>query len=118
MPLVPAIFGGLGFGEMLVISFVAILVFGGRLPEVMRNLGRSYARFRQGLHDISRPIREELTDAVSHPSVAPPPTSTPTALSLPYGESPGGPPAEPPPTLPPTPAPAPHPQDWDDPPPV
>lgn len=83
-----ALFDSLGFPEMLVIAFVAILVFGGRLPEVMRNLGRGYARFRQGLHDVSRPIREELTGATQLPPVAPPP-APPTTPPDPYPPTPG-----------------------------
>lgn len=48
------------FGEMLTVGLVALLVFGGRLPEVMRNLGRAYARFREGMNDATRPLREEM----------------------------------------------------------
>jgi TatA/E family protein of Tat protein translocase len=53
-------FLNLGFGEMVLIGAVALLVFGGRLPEVMRNLGRSYARFREGMNELSRPLRNEM----------------------------------------------------------
>ena len=53
-------FMSFGFTEMLVVGVVALLVFGGNLPDVMRQLGRSYGKFRQGLHELSRPVREEL----------------------------------------------------------
>jgi TatA/E family protein of Tat protein translocase len=76
-----ALFDSLGFAEMLVIGFVAILVFGGRLPEVMRNLGRGYARFRQGLSEMSRPIRDELAGTTPPPRVEPPPTPLPAATT-------------------------------------
>ena len=49
-----------GFTEILVIGTVALLVFGGELPDVMRNVGRAYGKFRQGLQDMSKPVREEL----------------------------------------------------------
>jgi len=49
-----------GIFEIMVIGVVALLVFGGNLPDVMRTVGRSYAKFRQGLQDISKPVREEL----------------------------------------------------------
>jgi sec-independent protein translocase protein TatA len=58
-PLPPA-FLGLGFSELLLVAVVALLVFGGDLPDVMRSLGRSYARLRAALHDVSRPVREEI----------------------------------------------------------
>jgi len=50
----------MGLGEMIVVAVVALLVFGGRLPEAMHNLGRSYAKFRRGLDEITHPIRQEL----------------------------------------------------------
>jgi sec-independent protein translocase protein TatA len=78
---VVAFFGNFGAMEMVVVGIVAILVFGGRLPEVMRNMGRAYARFRQGMNEMSRPIREELrkvqSSATARPPVAPPPTPYP-----------------------------------------
>lgn len=49
-----------GFTEILVIGTVALLVFGGDLPDVMRSVGRAYGKFRQGLHDMSKPVREEI----------------------------------------------------------
>lgn len=58
--LLPLAFMGFGFTELLVVGFVALLVFGGDLPNIMRNLGKAYAKFRQGLHEVSRPIREEI----------------------------------------------------------
>lgn len=73
-----AIFDGIGFSEMLLVAFISVLVFGGRLPEVMRNLGRTYAKFRQSLSDISRPIRDEIKAATSYlPNVTPPPALPP-----------------------------------------
>jgi sec-independent protein translocase protein TatA len=74
----PAIFGGLGFSEMLMIAFVAILVFGGRLPEVMRNLGQAYARIRRSLGEMSAPLRHEIERATTLP-----PASAPTSQGLP-----------------------------------
>ena len=45
---IPA-FMSFGFAEILLVAVVALLVFGGNLPDVMRNLGRSYAKLRQSL---------------------------------------------------------------------
>ena len=47
---------GLGMQEVLIIGIVAILLFGKRLPEVAKSLGKSYRQFRQGLHDIQSSI--------------------------------------------------------------
>ena len=41
-----------GMGEMLIILFLALLMFGGaKLPGLMRNLGRSANEFKRGLAD-------------------------------------------------------------------
>jgi sec-independent protein translocase protein TatA len=41
----------LGFGELLVILAVALLIFGKRLPEVGRSLGRGIVEFKRGLNE-------------------------------------------------------------------
>ncbi len=46
----------IGFSEMLVVAFVALILFGGRLPEVMRTLGTSYRKFRRGMDDMTRQV--------------------------------------------------------------
>ena len=43
---------GLGFGELIVILVIVLVVFGaGRLPEVMGSLGKGVQMFRRGLKD-------------------------------------------------------------------
>ena len=44
--------GSLGGFEMVIVGIVAVILFGGKLPEVARNFGRTYQQFRQGLADI------------------------------------------------------------------
>lgn len=48
-----------GFGpfEMVVIGVVAVLLFGGNLPEVARKLGGSYREFRRGLNEVQQQFR-------------------------------------------------------------
>ena len=67
-PLQPLAFMSFGFTEILVVGTVALLVFGGELPSVMRNLGRAYGKFRHGLTELSRPVREELRQVREMPS--------------------------------------------------
>ncbi|MFO0980541.1 MAG: twin-arginine translocase TatA/TatE family subunit [Planctomycetota bacterium] len=53
-------FQNIGPTEMLMILVVALLVFGGRLPQVARNLGKSFVEFKKGLRDINEDLRSEL----------------------------------------------------------
>ncbi|MBX7166511.1 MAG: twin-arginine translocase TatA/TatE family subunit [Pirellulales bacterium] len=59
----------IGPSEMLIVGIVAVLLFGKRLPEVGRSLGRSMVEFKKGM----RGIEDELTgirrtvDAVRSP---------------------------------------------------
>ena len=55
--------GSLGLGEMVVIGIIAVLLFGKRLPEVGRSLGRALVEFKKGLGEI----RDEI-DWSSQPS--------------------------------------------------
>lgn len=47
-------FLGLGMQEILVITLVVLLLFGGRkIPELMRGLGKGVKSFKDGMNDIS-----------------------------------------------------------------
>jgi sec-independent protein translocase protein TatA len=51
-------FGG---PEIIIVGFVALLIFGNRLPGVMRSLGKSVTEFKKGVSGIE----EELDQAVT-----------------------------------------------------
>lgn len=84
-----------GFGEMVVVGIVALLLFGGRLPEVMRSLGASYRSFRRGFDDLSRQaLRPDLLQTTYKPSPPVPPASTkPPPATGPSDRPPAGSPA-------------------------
>ena len=41
---------GLGPMELLIVAFIVLLLFGSRLPSMMRSLGRGVVEFKKGLH--------------------------------------------------------------------
>jgi sec-independent protein translocase protein TatA len=43
---------GVGPTELLVVGLVVLLLFGSRLPSLMRSLGRSVVEFKKGVKEI------------------------------------------------------------------
>ena len=60
LPLPLAFFGSIGPSEMLVVAVVALLLYGGDLPEVARTWGKHFAEFRRHLDGV----RGELNAAI------------------------------------------------------
>ena len=53
-----ALFQNLGPFEIMIILGVGLLLFGRRLPEVGRSLGRSIVEFKRGLNSVNDDIDE------------------------------------------------------------
>jgi len=51
----------LGTTELLIIAFVSLLIFGNRLPSVMRSLGKSVTEFKKGVSGIEEDIDQAAT---------------------------------------------------------
>jgi sec-independent protein translocase protein TatA len=49
-----------GYGELILIGLVLLLLFGRRVPEVMRTIGKGVTHFRRGLRDIEADVRAEM----------------------------------------------------------
>ena len=46
----------LGGPELIIVGFIALLLFGNRLPGVMRSLGKSVTEFKKGVAGIEEDI--------------------------------------------------------------
>jgi sec-independent protein translocase protein TatA len=82
--------------ELMVVAFIALLLFGKRLPEVMRSLGKGVTEFKKGMsgiedefnrsmygqgqqqptyHDPARPLPLEERPELTAPKFQPPTTA-------------------------------------------
>jgi sec-independent protein translocase protein TatA len=61
---------GLGPLEMLIVGVIAVLLFGNRLPEVGRSLGKGLIEFKKGLRDIQNDVDISNTSSSSTSRVA------------------------------------------------
>jgi len=56
-------FGVPGGWEWIIILVVALLIFGRRLPEIARSLGKSLTEFKKGIHE-AKETKDELEQDV------------------------------------------------------
>jgi sec-independent protein translocase protein TatA len=47
---------GLGHWDLLIVAGIVLLLFGNRLPSVMRSLGRGVVEFKKGVRGIEEDV--------------------------------------------------------------
>jgi sec-independent protein translocase protein TatA len=63
-------FFSMGPSEMLIIGIVAVLLFGERLPEVGRSLGKSFIEFKKGISGLENEFRSATSVATHSPTAS------------------------------------------------
>ena len=71
-------FGMPGGVELIVLLVVMLLLFGSRLPSVMRNLGRGVTEFKKGVRSTEDDIRTSIDPPAIDPPANPPTQHTDT----------------------------------------
>lgn len=51
--------------EMIIIGVIAVLLFGKRLPEVGRSLGKGLVEFKKGINGVEDEVRSATTSSVN-----------------------------------------------------
>jgi sec-independent protein translocase protein TatA len=46
--------------DMLIVGIVAVILFGNRLPEVARSLGRSLTEFKKGMQEFEQEVKTSI----------------------------------------------------------
>ena len=49
----------IGYGQILIIVFVVLLLFGGKkIPELMKGIGKGVRSFKEGMNNVEKEIDE------------------------------------------------------------
>src|SRR4051812_45328256 len=67
--MLPLAFGMPGFGEWIVIAAIGLLLFGKRLPEVGRSLGKGIVEFKKGLKGIEDDVEAASDEPPARPAL-------------------------------------------------
>jgi sec-independent protein translocase protein TatA len=52
-----------GGSEWIIILVIALLIFGKRLPDIARSVGKSLSSFKKGLKDVEDDIDSDVQDS-------------------------------------------------------
>lgn len=67
---------GLSMGEVLVVLLVAVIVFGGRLPQTARKFGHALSEFKRGMREEMRKVEDGIRRDEPPPAWRRPPGET------------------------------------------
>lgn len=84
---------GIGGPELLMVAFIALLLFGGdKLPGFARTLGKSMRELKKASSEVEREIKKAMEESPEESTPAsrpPPPAPAPQILPEPKAPAPG-----------------------------
>jgi len=54
---------GIGNSELFFIALLALLLFGNKLPSVMRNLGQTFSGFKRNMEQMRNDVRKSIEES-------------------------------------------------------
>lgn len=79
---------GIGPMEMIIFGVIALLLFGKRLPEVARSLGKGIVEFKKGVRGIEDDVDDNIAKRNSQSQSRPIPEDDRTEVTAPKFEPP------------------------------
>ena len=79
---------GIGPMEMVIVGIIALLLFGKRLPEVARSLGKGITEFKKGVAGIENEVDRGSSSSSSRSSSRPVAEDRPAETTAPKFEPP------------------------------
>jgi sec-independent protein translocase protein TatA len=74
--------------QLILVAFIALLLFGKRLPELMRSLGKGITEFKKGMNGIEEEMNRGISGNSNSNSYLPPPSYHDSVRPLPAEERP------------------------------
>ncbi|MBR6002727.1 MAG: twin-arginine translocase TatA/TatE family subunit [Bacteroidales bacterium] len=57
------LFGSFGWGEIVIIALVILLLFGGKkIPELMKGLGKGVKSFKEGVSEVEKEVEKPIDE--------------------------------------------------------
>ena len=74
---------GLGMQEILLLLLLGVLLFGRKLPDIGRSLGRTVIEFKKGVSGMEEEISTATSNAGGKPAIEPEPVRPPQRVTTP-----------------------------------
>lgn len=84
---------GLGFQEIILLLLLGVLLFGRKLPDIGRSLGKTVVEFKKGIGGMEEEINSggRTVSAIEPEAVKPPQRVTPSTTAPKFDDAPAAP---------------------------